>query len=432
MNRNTFLQLAAGLCVLLGAFPLWYWFGTWVGWPWWAAFALTGGSLGLGCVAWLHRRYGFPLERRSLLLAGILARGGAALIGVGVWFAAHSFLTMAGAIVCGVIAAAVYLIAWEVFKFPPEQLLSAYAFILMAAAWFVGILLCKLQGSTPLTIPAFCMFSGTTAAFTAMHSFLRLHKTTEGRDVPGCFYGYNTLLISGFLTVSSALIFGGQALLELLFKVGAALIDYLKKLARYVTALMLQGEVYKLEENQEQESGTVQGGSMWIGYVIEGIVLLAVVILLWRFRREFLDFLRQIVSGAMHALRHLISLKVPEPVPEEHPEYTDNVELIDARPVSLRRARDPLKEARRRYRHAKEPREKYRAGYAVWLLEIKKRGAEFPGSAVPARILEAAGGIPDPALTKHMTELYYRIRYGEYSPSPAELQELQRILKAFR
>ena len=432
MSRNTPSQLIAGLCLLLAAYPLWYWFAAWVSWPQWTAFALTGIGLVLGCIAWLHRRYGFALERQSLLLAGTVARLAAAAIGAGAWFSMHGLLSTAGAIVCGVIAGGIYLIAWEMLRFPTEMLLTAYALILVCAAWFVGILLCFLMGSTPIAWYAFLMLLGTVGAFTALHSLFSLQKTAEGRDVPGGFYGYNALLLGGFLAISGAVLLGSNALVVWIGHAAAAVFRYLKKMAMWVTALILQGEIYKLEDDEEQTGEVIQSGPVWLGYLIEGAVILAVVLLLWRFRREFADFIKQIVSGALQTLRHLASLKAPEPVPEEHVEYTDSVELLTAGRTSLKRRYDPLKEARRRYRRLTDPREKYRAGYAVWLLEIKERGAEYPCSAVPKKILDASGGIPDQSKTAHMTELYYRIRYGTHSPSPAELQELDSILKEIR
>lgn len=433
MTRNTPFQLAAGLCVLLAVYPIWFWYSAWVHWPAWTAFALTGGSLLVGTLAWIHRRWGFPLERRSLLLAGILSKAAGLLLGTGIWFGFRSILpTGAGSIVLGAIAGILYLIAWEMLRAQTETLLSVYAFILMCSAYFVGILLCIMMGSASFSAAGFMMLCATAGAFVLLRSLWQLRRTAEGRDTPRGFYGYNAALLGGFIVIGAVLTAVGGSLADGIFRLAAAIARYFQRLAMFVTALLFSDEL--IRPDNEQQSGTAPAGlPVWIGYVIEGVMLALVLFLLWRFRREFMDFLGQLAAGFVRTLRHLIGLKAAAPVPEEHPEYTDSVELLEETKAHRRiRRRDPLREARRRWRKTVDPREKYRAGYAVWLLEVQKRGAEFPQSAVPNRILEAASGIPDPALTGRMTEVYYRVRYGEHVPDAAELQELGKILRSFR
>lgn len=433
MTRNTPYQLAAGLCVLLAVYPVWAWYGAWVHWPDWTAFAMTGGSLAVGVLAWIHRRVGFPLERRSLLLAGTLARLAALLLGAAGWAVSRSLLTGAGAIVLGAIVFAVYLVAWEMYRLPTESLLSVYAFILMCSAYFVGILLCILMGSTSFKAAGFLMLCATAGVFVLLRSLFRLLRTAEGRDTPRGFYGYNAVLLGGFLVLGSLLTAVGSRTFNGIFRAAAAVGRFLQRIAQFVTGLMFSDQLLRLDDDDSSGGASSGMAPLWIGYTIEAVTILLVLFLLWRFRREFADFLAQIFAGAVRAVRRLLALKAPEPVPEIHPEYTDSVELLDAQPAVRRQhQRDPLREARRRWRKATDPREKYRAGYALWLMEVRRRGAEFPPSAVPDRILEAASGIPDPTLTGRMTKVYYRVRYGEYVPDSAELAELGRILKYFR
>lgn len=419
------------LCLMLGTFPLWYWFCTWAMPDMDAAFALTGGSLLLSAIVWLHRRCGFPLERRSLLLAGLLARIAAVGMGVGVFFLMQLFFTKAAAIGAGILVWLFYLMAWELLRLPTEKLLSVHAFILLCVTYFIGLVLCRLQNRMPFGDVNYLMLGLHVALFGFLRNRMMLLKAIAGRQLPKGFHRHNLGLMACFLLPGAVLFLCRKQVTAFIGTLLKITWTFLLKVWRLMAA-----QFYRKETLTPTETGGTaipRQGNAWLGTVISLLIVGAALSLIIRFRSELWDFLRMIVSGMYRLVRKIILARAPEPYPDTHSEYTDSVELLETLPArSVRRKDSTWRQFYRTYKHTADPAEKFRAGYAFWMKALKHWHADVPPNAVPRRILELASGIPEPALTSDITEIYYRVRYGGHIPTEAELAEMEQLVRTVR
>lgn len=432
MQRNNRMQLAAALCLMTGTFPVWYWFSTWAAENVRSAFGFMGISVLLTGIAWGHRRLGFPIERKSLLLAGILARLLAVLIGVSGWFVTHLFLAQGAAIGAGVLLWLSYLTAWEMLRLPADKLLSVHAFILVCVACFIGWLLCRLQGRAAFGDVNFWMLGAEAALFCALRNRMMLLGTTEGRTLPKGFRLHNAALLGGFLMPGAVMLLCRKGITEFVGMVLNVLGELFTKVLRLMSARYFQegtsGDTMSVTQTMPGRQANV-----WLGWALQLAVLGVMVFLIVRFRSELWDFLRQIAVGLFRLVRMLVLAKAPAPAPEVHTEYTDTVEMLEtvsARAVQSREV--SWKQFDRRYRRCRAPEEKFRAGYAFWMKALRHWKADVPPNAVPAQLVELSSGIPDPVLTAEVTEVYYRVRYGGHIPTAQEMDEMDRLVRLVR
>lgn len=432
MRRNNGMQMAAALCLMLGTFPVWYWYCTWAVREVGSAFGFTGVSLLLTAGAWAHRRFGFALERRSLLLAGIAARVAAVLLGLGGWFVLRTLLGEGAAIGAGILLWLSYLTAWEILKLPADRLLSVHAFILVCVACFVGWLLCRLQERAVFGDVNFLMLGANTALFCILRNRMMLLGTTEGRTIPNGFRLHNAGLLGGFLVSGAVLLSFRKGIAAFIGSILYALGSLLTKVFQLMTARFFQDGKTDTIASVPQPVPSRQE-NIWLGWALQLAVIGVTVFLVYRFRSELWDFLQQIAAGMFRLVRMLVLAKAPAPAPEVHTEYTDSVELLEALPVRERRSRAvSWQQYYRRYRQSKVPEEKFRAGYAFWMKALKHWHTEVPPNAVPARLVELSSGIPDPVLTAEVTEIYYRVRYGGHTPTAQELAEMDKLVRIVR
>ncbi|MEE3405455.1 MAG: hypothetical protein VZR73_15370, partial [Acutalibacteraceae bacterium] len=212
MKRNSVYQLLSAVCPVLGCFPVWYWFCQWQLLPRTTAFLFLGVNFVLMVIAWVHRRYTVKLEQKSLLLAGLLARGIVILFGLGSYYLLHPFVRMSGAITGAVFIGIAYLIYWQILRLPEKSLLSVYSLILVCVSYFISNILSFLQGGTSLDRSCFIMLGLTAVLFSILRNRLMLSEiASAGRKLPKGFYWHNFKILVLFLLPSGVVFaFGGK------------------------------------------------------------------------------------------------------------------------------------------------------------------------------------------------------------------------------
>ena len=427
------LDLPAVLCLLLGSYPAWYWFIAWQQRPVWEAFALLGVSLALGCLAALHRRFDAPLGRRSLVLAGLAARGAALALALIGFFVMTLWLPRPGAAGGAFILYFVYLVAWQIQRpgYTAELLLSVYGFMMVCTMYFLGALSCLLQGMRWFDASCWLMFAGTAAIFAILRNMRMIAEAAHGRrGLPAGIWRHNGALVAVFLLPGVPLVLFGRQLVDGARIVLTTIWHHLVRLVEWVIVLTSGPDLFETEELPPAARISSDPGMAMISLLIHLLVIGGVLFFLIRFREELWDLLKTIFSGIYDGIRHLLSLR--EPVYREMPEagYTDAVELLEA--GAARRA--PVqrhirwRKRIRRLRRISDPAARFRAGYALWMEAVQGQGAGLTPQDTPRVILERSGGIPDPDVMAQVTEEYYRVRYGGAVPDPATAAALERVL----
>ena len=427
------LELPAVLCLLLGSYPVWYWFIAWQQRPVWEAFALLGVSLVLGCLAALHRRLDVPIGRRSLLLAGLLARGVALVLAMIGFFVMTLWLPRAGALGGAFILYFVYLVAWQIQRpgNTAELLLSVFGFMMICTMYFLGALSCLLQGMRQFDASCWLMLAGTAAIFAVLRNLRMICEAAQGRrGLPAGLWGHNGLLVAAFLLPGVPFVLFGRQLVSGARLVLKTIWHYLVRLVEWVIVLTGGSDLFETEELPPAARISSDPGMAMLTMLIQLLVIGGVLFFLIRFREELWEFVKTILSGIYDGIRHLLSLR--EPVYREMPEagYTDSVELLEA--GTARRApvqrRIHWQQRIRRLRRIPDPAERFRAGYALWMEAVQGQGAGLTPQDTPRVILERSGGIPDPDAMARITEEYYRVRYGGAVPDPETAAALERVL----
>ena len=417
------LKLPASLILSFGSFPVWYWLCIWQSQDTRFAFALQGITTLLCAIAWLHKRLDRPVCEKSLLAAGLLARGIALGIGIGAYFLADLLLMQNGAIVTGAVLGLCYVLFWRMQHLPAGALLSVYAFILLGTAYFIGELLCFLQSRSSLGAVCLWMLGGTAMLFVIVRNLHMLLETETGRDTPRGYYRHNLALMLAFILPGAALMALGKPILAGLRAFLQWLRDGIAMLIRWMAVLVIGDDL--IVETPEGAERVTQASrtEMWIGAIVTLLTVGAAAFLLIRFRSEIWDFLKQLVSDLLYTLQRLARLKAPPVVEEVHAEYTDRSELLEESRAG-RLAREKRRRWRKRlreYRRTKAPAERFRMGYALWLTALQGWRTELTPQDTPAAIFEKSSGIPDPSLTGRITDIYYRVRYGAHTPDAEEL-----------
>lgn len=431
MQRNNSMQLLAGLCLMSGAFPLWYWYCTWAVPQRGYAFVFTGGSLMLTALCFLHRRYGFVLESKSLLLAGVLARLLAVLLGVGSYFLVVQYLAQTAAIVAGVMVFLVYLTDWAIFRLPTDKLLSVHAFILICVAFFMGLLLSMLQ-KVEFGDICYVVFGVNMCLFGILRNRLMVTETLAGRNMPQGFWRHDLGMMALFLLPGAALFAVHKPVAEAAGYVLHLIWTFLKNFFRMLSALVYRKDTLSPDDAMMPEMKYRQDLT-WLEMLITMAAVGLLIFLIIRFRSELWDLLRQVASELLRSFRKLIHAKALPQEQESHPDYTDSVELLDTAAVHVHhQKRMTWRKYYKAYRQAKDPVQKFRCGYAFWMHALRHWHTDVPPNAVPAKLVELSSGIPDPELTAQVTELYYRVRYGGIPPTEQELAMMQQLVREVR
>lgn len=424
---------------MLGSYPAWYWLCAWQLRPAGQAFAFLGVTLLLTLIAALHRKLDAPLGHRSMLAAAVLARVAAAGIGVGAFFLVQLFWARTGAAGAGVIFGLTYLIAWQLLRpvNTAESLLSVFSFIVLCTSWFLGMLFCFLQGGRRFDGVCWVMLAVTAAVYTVLRNFLMLRTAGGGRtELPRGFYGYNSLLIAGFLVPGALLLAFGRQIVGGVRFVLRMIGGYLSRLIRMLSVLILGTDW--LNDDFEQlpagQNDLLTRGLALVGLLVNAAVIGFALYFLIRYHRDLWDMFRGWLRDLLHTFRMLIRLREPELPPEEHEEYTDAVELLDAQRTKLKRRRNPPSWGRRYRQYKKLPAgaARFREGYALWLIAVQSLGAELSRTDTPKMQLEKSGGIPDKNATAALNEAYYRIRYGDQEPTQEECAAMDAVLQEIR
>jgi len=434
MKRNHFFQLLAAVCPVLGCFPVWYWFCGWKMLPLSMAYAFLGGNFVLMVVAWLHRRYTMKLEQQSLLLAGLLARGIMLLFGVGSYFLFSQFMNMSGAVTGAIFIGVGYLLYWQILRLPEKALLSVYSLILVCVSYVISTIFCFLQGSASLGRDCFVMLALTAVLFCILKNRLMLSEiASNGRKLPKGFYSHNLKILGLFLLPSAILFLFGERIAHaagwFLKTVGMWLLHLVHNIA-----LLLFGESFFSEVVATPNySPTIADNSVLTG-IICALVVGGILFLMVKFRGEFLDTIGMVLSHLWDSLRRLIFAKAPVVRTSEQMEYFDSVELLESDTAKIYHAPRKIswKHQYRKFRKLPLSSENYRVGYALWLDALKHWNTDFSERDTPAKILEKSGGIPAPELAKFVTEIYYRVRYGNHIPTKSEWSMLCQLLEEVR
>ncbi len=434
MKRNNFSQLMSAVCSGLGCFPVWYWFCQWQLLPKSTAYIFLGGNFVLLFLAWVHRRYTVKLEQKSLLLAGILARIVMILFGVGCYYLFHSFMRMSGAVTGAFFMGLAYLIFWQILKLPEHALLSVYTLILVCVSYLISMIFCFLQGSPPLDRSCFVMLAFTAVLFCFLRNRLMLCEiASAGKKLPKGFYWHNFKILILFLLPPAVLFVFGKSISDgvgwLLKTVGMWLFQLFRSIVLLIFGETLFSDMLSMQNYAPQISD-----NPILTAVISLVIIGSVLYLLIRFRREILDTIGMVLSHLWDSVRRLISAKAPLVKESIQEEYTDSVELIqnDVAEIHFPPKVVSWKRKYRRFRKLKPSPEHYRMGYALWLDALKNWKAEFSENDTPAQILEKSGGIPEPQLTKTITQIYYAVRYGNHVPTQNEWDSLCQLLEMVR
>lgn len=429
------LKLPAALCLMLGSYPAWYWLCAWQMRPAGEAFAFLGISLLLTLLAAVHRHFDAPLGRRSLLAAAVLGRIAAVAVGIGGFFVVRMWYPQSGAAGAGVIFWAVYLVSWELLRpiRPAESLLSVFSFIVVCTAWFLGMLMCFLQGGRRFDGICWIMLAATAAIFAVLRNLLMLRGASGGRTgLPRGFYRYNMLLTGGFLVPGAAVLLLGGQIIAGIRTVLQWIGGWLRQIVRMLSALLVDPEWFTMPDDElpAQRTDALAQGMAVIALLINLAVIAAAVFFLIRCRRELWELFRGWLRDLLYAFRRLTRLREPEIPPEVHAEYTDAVELLDAGRSTVRFRKPPTWRRRyRKYKRMPAGAMRFREGYALWLNRVQALGAELTAQDTPRMQLDKSGGIPDKTATAAVNAAYYRIRYGSGTPTAEEAAQLDAVLR---
>ena len=186
-----------------------------------------------------------------------------------------------------------------------------------------------------------------------------------------------------------------------------------------------------------QDMGLPESSESSFFWTIFGwLMLLGILALIFYYRREILEGLRNIGRKVTGLLRSLI-LRKGRTVPAGSLEgyYEDDVEDLPRepepasakkqRPYDLRR----WKKDYRLFRGMPDGQEKARQGYRLALMYLLLRKVPLTPADTPAEILAKSEQVLPAASFRSITAAYRAVRYGELSPSEEELSQLSALLE---
>lgn len=183
--------------------------------------------------------------------------------------------------------------------------------------------------------------------------------------------------------------------------------------------------------------GLPQGGegSPWWDYILGTAMVLLVLWLIWTYRKNILDALRQLRDRFVGFIRrHLLNTtavqKLSSVIGGQSEYYSDQTETLppeEEREEKTFRLRDWKRQVRRLASSPDSP-EKYREGYRLGLSWLRFRGMEIRPSDTPAEIAGKLQLLPRESWDT-VTRFYELTRYDEQVPGPDAQRKLSEVLK---
>ena len=263
--------------------------------------------------------------------------------------------------------------------------------------------------------------------------FMLSEIASAGKKLPKGFYWHNLKILMLFFAPFAVLFAFGEQITRavgwFLKTVGIWLLNLVHNVVLLLFGESLFPEMVSMQNYQPQ---TVNNPILTA--VIFAIVVGGVLFLLVKFRGEFWDTLAMVLSHLWDSVRRFIFAKAPVIKESVQGEYVDSVELLesDSTKIYYSPKKIPWKQKYRKFRRLSPSSENFRLGYALWLDALKNWKAQFSETDTPSQILEKSGGIPHPALTKNVTQIYYAVRYGNHNPTSQEWECLCQLLEEVR
>ncbi len=256
---------------------------------------------------------------------------------------------------------------------------------------------------------------------------------SAGKKLPKGFYSHNLKILGLFLFPAIVLFLFGEMIADGLGKLLKIIGIWLFHLIRNVILLIFGESLFPAVMSMPNETPQVTNNPILTGIISTAVVGFLLYFLI-KFRGEILDALEMFFSHLFDSVRRLIFAKAPVMKESAQGEYIDSVELLESDSTKIYHAPRKIswKYQYRKFRKLSPSSENYRVGYALWLDALKHWKAEFTEKDTPAQILRKSGGIPEPELTKIVTEIYYAVRYGNHTPTQTEWNSLCQLLEEVR
>lgn len=398
----------------------------------WIVFRACGWFVGKQINSLQKRR----LPKKLIPLTNFLSKIGvavpiAAFIALGVWqnfdFSAYVFIMSAGIII----------------YFGGNLSIGRSYSDIFSRSWFVLDLVASIATMLAMTISKATEVSGTAgymlcvgfAVVTLLSAVLanqtNIDTQTKQRDagkavLPEGLRRYNALLVIGIVTVTLGLFVFAKPLAALLKNVIGVLFAAIFFVIDKVLNLFSTDDVTDIPTDLEEDDAlwfeNYGGGS--VGNVIFAVVLIAVIVLLIRYRKQVFDVIKNAVKNLFAPLFRSRDKTFDTP-------FADEITSSDAKLTSPRALRKAERELERRYSRETSPERKYRLGYALFLTRLRR--TEQP--PVPSDTTDAHREKGERAFGEDLggfSAAYNKVRYADLPPTADELAAADELLRRIK
>ena len=313
---------------------------------------------------------------------------------------------------------------------------------IFSRSWFVMDLVSSIVVMLALTISEKTGVSGTAgymlcvgfAVVTLLSAVLanqtNIDTQTKQRDagkavLPEGLRRYNALLVIGIVTVTLGLFVFAKPLGALLKTVIGTLISAVMYVVDKILSLF-QTDVPNiptdLGDGETSSLPDYSGGN--VGNVIFAVVLIAVTVLVIRYRKQIFDVIKNAVKNLFAPLFKGRDKTFDTP-------FADEITSSDAKQTSPRAQKKAERELERRYERETSPERKYRLGYALFLTRLRR--TEHP--PVPSDTTDAHREKGELAFGEDMGDFsatYNKVRYAELPPTAEELAAADELLRRIK
>lgn len=198
-------------------------------------------------------------------------------------------------------------------------------------------------------------------------------------------------------------------------KITLQIIDYI------LFSIQFQQQTDPIAEEEQtiigEELASSEGNKDFILY----IVIIIAVVLLIVFRRQIIAFFKSVASKIFR------KLSVDNTADETAYDYTDSYEAIDIKTTRLKP--ETADNCLKRYRKSKNPNEKFRLGYRLYMMWLAKRSRDMNGNMTVEQHMEQAEklyhGDKDISV---ISDGYSKVRYNDESADSDSLDRMDKLV----
>lgn len=437
-KRHTFFKALAVLGQLAALFPFAVFFeavclGELVTWHFfaiyavWLVFRSVGWLIGTGVSSLQKRR----LPKKLIPFTNFLSRIGvavpaAAFIALGVWlesdFSVYFYILPACIII--------YFGGSRSVGRSYSDIFSRSWFLLDLFSSIAAMIALSLSEETAVTSAARYLLCVGFAAVTLLSAVLanqtNIDMRTSQRDagkavLPEGLRRYNALLVIGTVVLTLGLFVFAKPLAALFRTVIAAIVTAVFFIWGKIISLLMPEEI-TFDPGGEAADTSVQEieSGVDIGGIIFAIMLIAVIVLMIRFRKQIFNA----IKGFFEPLFRNRDTTFDMP-------FADEITSSDAKLNSLKARKKAERDLERRYARETSPERKYRLGYALFLARLR-RSEQPPAPSDTTDIHREKGERSFGGDLRVFSEAYNKVRYADIPPTPEELAAEEELLRRIK